>query len=61
MFRRSIDYARKGILLSAISAIDVAIWDLKGKILKQPVSTLLGGRIERRSRFMQQVCISRKV
>lgn len=44
MFRRSIDYARKGILLSAISAIDVAIWDLKGKILKQPVSTLLGGR-----------------
>ena len=36
MFRRSIDYARKGILLSAISAIDVAIWDLKGKILKQP-------------------------
>ncbi len=44
MFRRSIDYARKGILMSAISAIDVAIWDLKGKILKQPVSTLLGGR-----------------
>ncbi|MFI3332599.1 MAG: mandelate racemase/muconate lactonizing enzyme family protein [Rikenellaceae bacterium] len=44
MFRRSIDYARKGILLSAISAIDVALWDLKGKILKQPISTLLGGR-----------------
>ncbi|MFR9526454.1 MAG: mandelate racemase/muconate lactonizing enzyme family protein [Rikenellaceae bacterium] len=44
MFRRSIDYARKGILMSAISAIDVALWDLKGKILKQPVSTLLGGR-----------------
>ena len=44
MFRRAIDYARKGVLLSAISAIDVAIWDLKGKILKQPISTLLGGR-----------------
>lgn len=44
LFRRSIDYARKGILLSAISSLDVAIWDLKGKILKQPVSTLLGGR-----------------
>lgn len=44
MFRRSIDYARKGLLLSAISAIDVAVWDLKGKILKQPISTLLGGR-----------------
>ena len=34
MFRRSIDYARKGIFLSAISAIDVAIWDLKGKNFK---------------------------
>lgn len=44
LFRRSIDYARKGVLLSAISAIDVAIWDLKGKILGQSVSTLLGGR-----------------
>lgn len=48
MFRRSIDYARKGVLMSAISAIDVAIWDLKGKILKQPVSTLLGGRYRER-------------
>ena len=44
MYRRSLDYGRKGILLSGISALDVAIWDLKGKILRQPVSTLLGGR-----------------
>ncbi len=44
MFRRSIDYARKGILLSALSAIDIALWDIKGKYLKQPISTLLGGR-----------------
>ncbi len=48
MFRRSVDYARKGILSSAISAIDVAVWDLKGKILKQPISTLLGGRMRER-------------
>lgn len=44
MYRMSYDYARKGILLSALSAIDVALWDIKGKILNQPVSTLLGGR-----------------
>jgi len=44
MFRRSLDYARKGILLSALSAIDVALWDLKGKLLNLPVSVLLGGR-----------------
>jgi D-galactarolactone cycloisomerase len=45
MYRVSYDYARKGVLLSALSAIDIALWDLKGKILNLPVSTLLGGRI----------------
>ena len=44
MYLRSLDYARRGILLSALSAIDVALWDLKGKILGQSVSVLLGGR-----------------
>lgn len=44
MYLRSLDYARRGILLSALSAIDVALWDLRGKILGQPVSVLLGGR-----------------
>lgn len=44
MYLRSLDYARRGILLSALSAIDVALWDLRGKVLGQPVSVLLGGR-----------------
>ena len=44
MYLRSLDHARRGIMLSALSALDVALWDLKGKILKQPVSVLLGGR-----------------
>jgi D-galactarolactone cycloisomerase len=44
MYLRSLDYARRGIFLSALSAIDVALWDLRGKILGQPVSVLLGGR-----------------
>lgn len=43
MYRRTLDYARRGILVASISAIDIAIWDLKGKILNQSVSTLLGG------------------
>ncbi len=43
MYLHSLDYARRGILLSALSAIDVALWDLRGKILSQPVSVLLGG------------------
>lgn len=44
MYLRSLDYARKGIMLSAISAIDVALWDIKGKYFNLPVSVLLGGR-----------------
>lgn len=44
MYRRTLDYARSGVLVSAMSAIDVALWDLKGKILDLPVHTLLGGK-----------------
>ena len=44
MYLRSLDYARSGVLVSAISAIDIALWDLKGKILDLPVCLLLGGK-----------------
>jgi len=44
MYRRSLDFARRGVLVSAMSAIDVALWDLKGKILELPVHQLLGGK-----------------
>ncbi len=35
--------ALTGTVMSAISAIDIALWDLKGKCLGQPVWRLLGG------------------
>jgi L-rhamnonate dehydratase len=44
MYRSSVAYGRKGAVLAAISALDIALWDIKGKILKQPVFMLLGGR-----------------
>ena len=44
MYRRTMDFARSGVLVSAISAIDVALWDLKGRILELPVHILLGGK-----------------
>ena len=44
MYLRTLDYARSGALTAAISAIDVALWDLKGKLLGQPVHVLLGGK-----------------
>jgi galactonate dehydratase len=33
------------ILTSAISAIDIALWDIKGKALGVPIYELLGGRV----------------
>ncbi len=44
MYRRTLPFGRKGIGMTAISAVDLAVWDAKGKILNQPVFKLLGGR-----------------
>ncbi len=44
MYRQTVAFGRKGIGMVAISAVDIALWDLAGKFLKQPVFRLLGGR-----------------
>lgn len=44
MYRRTHAWGRKGIGMTAISAIDIAIWDLMGKLVGKPVFKLLGGR-----------------
>lgn len=48
MWRASIHYSRKGLGVHAISAIDIALWDLAGKTLNEPVYHLLGGRTKQR-------------
>lgn len=45
-FYRSV-YFRGSVVMSAISAIDIALWDIKGKALGVPVYELLGRSHER--------------
>jgi len=45
MFRASIPYGRKGAAIEAISALDLALWDLAGKVAGEPVYKLLGGPV----------------
>ena len=44
MYRSTVAYGRKGAVIAAISAIDIALWDIKGLVMNQPVFMLLGGR-----------------
>lgn len=39
------DFGQKGSYIEAISAIDIALWDLAGKALGVPVHALLGGAV----------------
>jgi len=44
MYRATHAWGRKGIGMAAISAVDLAIWDILGKSTGKPVFKLLGGR-----------------
>ncbi|MGH9657211.1 MAG: mandelate racemase/muconate lactonizing enzyme family protein, partial [Bryobacteraceae bacterium] len=42
MYARTIDYGQKGTLLAAISALDIAFWDIKARAAGLPLYRLLG-------------------
>ncbi len=43
-WRASLDFARRGIMMGAMSGLDMAMLDLKGKLLGVSASELMGGR-----------------
>lgn len=43
MYRASMFYGRKGLPVAVISVIDLALWDLIGKIRNEPVYKMIGG------------------
>jgi L-alanine-DL-glutamate epimerase-like enolase superfamily enzyme len=46
LFRSTFFYTRRGLGLFAISSVEIALWDLLGKVRGLPVSALLGGPCE---------------
>ena len=48
MYRRTMAFGRKGIGMTAISAVDIALWDVIAKASGQPVFRMLGGRTKPR-------------
>ena len=45
MYLSTLFYGRKGIALNAISCVDLALWDLLGKLRQEPVFQMLGGAV----------------
>ena len=45
MFLSTLFYGRKGVVLNAISCVDLALWDLLGQLRGEPVHHLLGGAV----------------
>jgi L-rhamnonate dehydratase len=43
LYNSSLYYGRKGVVVNAISGVDLALWDLLGKVRGEPVYHLLGG------------------
>lgn len=59
MYRRTMYFGRKAVGITAMAAVDVALWDLKGKALGQPIYRLLGGRHHARFRGYASILFGR--
>jgi L-rhamnonate dehydratase len=51
LWRATMFYGRKGLVLNAISAVDLALWDLLGRLRGEPVFDLIGGAAHDELRF----------
>ena len=45
LYARYRDHGQKGVVIQGLSGLDIALWDIKGKYLGQPVHRLMGGPV----------------
>jgi L-alanine-DL-glutamate epimerase-like enolase superfamily enzyme len=50
MYQGTLYYGREGAVIQAMAGVDLALWDIKGKALCQPVYKLLGGAFRKQVR-----------
>ena len=58
MYHQNVYAGRRGIAIHAMSGIDMALWDIKGKALGVPVYELLGGPTRQRVRVYAHAGLS---
>lgn len=51
MYRSTLYYGRRGVVLNTISGVDLALYDLIGKLRQEPVYALLGGPVREELQF----------
>jgi len=51
MYLSTVFYGRRGLVLNAISCVDLALWDLLGKLRQEAVYHLLGGAVRNELEF----------
>jgi len=59
MYRSTMYFGRSSVTITAMSAIDMALWDLKGKYFQQPIHRLLGGKQHERVKAYASILFGR--
>src|SRR5438876_11373391 len=59
MYRRTQYSGRSSVTIAAMSAVDMALWDLKGKLFGEPIHCLLGGRQHARIKAYASILFGR--
>src|SRR5438132_11475909 len=59
MYRKTMYFGRKAVGITAMAAVDMALWDLKGKAYGEPVHRLLGGKQHARIRGYASILFGR--
>ena len=58
MYRLSAVYGRRGVAIHAISGIDIALWDIAGKVAGMSVAQLLGGDADKSVRAYASILLA---